>query len=254
MGERYHRYPRHPIAKRPPVEAPPRIEMNVRRGYYDQVRDDFVNHDDGVVCTCYPRTSQHTVPSMFYDKIQCPHKDHAHIQPAHNNQFNYPWTANSIGRKRDGEDDDLSERLSLISEEDDQLRFSPNPFPARNLDQLSIRTAPPLIAQPDYESEVKPPYTAPVNDTQTLLHGRRAQSMQDIRDPAYRSDGLPHSRNNASLTQSRLSNRQFTGTYVDPRNGKAYNYNVNYEGGSRAQASRNPAPRPSPARKPMTAS
>lgn len=214
MGDRYYR---HPIAKRPPVGPPPRIETRVRRGAPDTARDDFAQYDDdGVVCTCYPRPSQHTVPSMFYDKITCPHRDqHAHIQPAHSNQFNYPWTAHSIQRPRN-DDDELSERLSLITEEDDQLRFSPYPFKSRNPDDISVRTAPPLWQPQDFEDrDRQPPHTAPVNDTQVLMNGRRAQSMQDIRDPAYRSDGLPPARDTAG--RSRLSNRQFTGTYVDPR-------------------------------------
>lgn len=211
-----HRYPKHSTARRPPMPPPPRIEM-YRRGQYDLEDDRNRNQEkDGVVCNCFPRTSQHTVPSMFYDKIHCPHRDRAHIQPAHSNQFNYPWTAKSVGRRRDKEDEELSERLSLISEEDDQLRFTPNPFPAKNIDEISIHTAPPYVDPLDYAGSPKPPHTAPVN-TQILMNGKRAQSMQDIRDPAYRSDGLPPSLERVSENRSRLSNRQFTGTYVDPR-------------------------------------
>ncbi|XP_045173355.1 uncharacterized protein LOC123534933 [Mercenaria mercenaria] len=245
----------HPVARRAPARRPPRIEMQIRRGMYDQRHGDPWDYGNEAVCDCFPRTSKHTIPSMFYDKIACPHTNYAHIQPAQETQFNYPWTANSLSRqKARGEDDELSERLSLISEEDDQLRFSPNPLQRNDPDVLSIQTAPPYWYKREGDArDSKPPFTAPVNDTQILTNGRRAQSMQDIRDPAYRTDGMTPTGNNYSPTgnrrNSRLSNRQFTGTYVDPR-GKAYNYNVNYTGTPNQNATRKPV---QDSRKPGTA-
>lgn len=224
MTARYtHHYPRHPIATRVPAHRPARIEMQVRRGTYEQRLGDSWDYDNEAVCDCFPRTSRHTIPSMFYDKITCPHTNHAHIQPAQETQFNYPWTANSISRqKARGDDDALSERLSLISEEDAQLRFSPDPLQRNDPDVLSIQTAPPY--RYNRESDVrnsKPPYTAQIHDTQILANGRRAQSMQDIRDPSYRTDGMTQNRGFDSPTgsrrNSRLVNRQFTGSYVDSR-------------------------------------
>lgn len=209
MADKFRRYPRHPIAKRLPMEPPPRIEMNVRRGYYDQEFPENDYFDQNVVCNCFPRTSTNMVPSMFYDKIVCPHQHDAHIQPAQETQFNYPWTANSVSRRqaRGADDDELSERLSLISEEDDQLRFSPPPLRQKSADVLSIQTAPPMVSNRDFDDprEVHPPYTAPVNDVYMISEGRRAMSLENI----------PRSRN-ASPSKSRLSNRQFTGSYVDP--------------------------------------
>lgn len=238
------RYTDHPIAKRPPARRPPRIEVQVRRGMYDH--EEPWDYGNDAVCDCFPRTSQHTIPSMFYDKLTCPHKNFAHIQPAQETQFNYPWTANSLSRqKARGDDDDLSERLSLISEEDEQLRFSPNPLQRNEPDVLSIQTAPPYWYKRDGDArDSKPPYTAPVNDTQILENGPRAQSMQDIRNPAFRTDGMTPTRvaesQNGNRRNSRLSNRQFTGTYIDPRNGKVYNYNVNYNGTPNPTGTRQP--------------
>lgn len=251
--------PRHPIAKRGPARRPPRIEMKVRRGMYDTQRDPGWDYDNDAICDCFPRTSKHTIPSMFYDKLTCPHRNYAHIQPAQETQFNYPWTADSIGRQkaRGREDDELSERLSLISEEDEQLKFTPHPIQQREPDVLSIQTAPPYWYKPESEvRDSKPPYTAPMNDTQVLNNGRRATSMQDIRDPAYRTDGLTPTRDNVSQAgarrASRLSNRQFTGTYVDPRTGKLLKYNVNYDGTPRPNGTRQPVPG-TDTRKPTTA-
>lgn len=208
---------RHPIATRPPAPRPPRAEMKVRRGAYDEYRGEHWNHENDAVCDCYPRTSTHTIPSMFYDKIACPHTNFAHIQPAQETQFNYPWTADSVrGRERD--DDELSERLSLLSQEDDQLRFSPN-LHRNDPDSLSIQTAPPYwFKREGNVRDSKPPYTAPVNDMELLKNGPRAQSMQDIRNPAFRTDEMPGDREieTPNHRNSRLSNRQFTGTYVDP--------------------------------------
>lgn len=225
MAGRLKKRPPHPIAKRLPMDPPPRIETNVRRESYDSndhLYYDRSYYDNSVVCNCFPRTSTKMVPSMFYDKIVCPHQHNAHIQPAQETQFNYPWTANSVSRRRargGPEDDELSERLSLISEEDEQLRFSPPPLRQKPPDVLSIQTAPPIVAERDFEDprEMQPPYTAPVNDPPVLTNGRRVMSVEDIRNPAYRSDGMPRSRGNVSPTKSRLSNRQFTGSYVDPR-------------------------------------
>lgn len=218
-----HHYPQHPIATRAPARRPPRIEMHVRRGIYEQRLGDKWDYDNDAVCDCFPRTSKHTIPSMFYDKISCPHTHHAHIQPAQDTQFNYPWTANSISRHKARRDDDaLSERLSLISEEDDQLRFSPNQLQRHEPDVHSIQTAPPYwYTRETGVRNSKPPYTAQINDTQILSNGRRAQSMQDIRDPAYRTDGMTKTRGLDSPTNhrrnSRILSRQFTGSYVDTR-------------------------------------
>lgn len=237
---------RHNAGWRAPAKRPARIEMQIRRGMYDEYSGDQWDYENNAVCDCFPRTSTHTIPSMFYDKITCPHKNYQHIQPAQETQFNYPWTANSLSRqKARGDDDDLSERLSLISEEDDQLRFTPNHLQRNEPDVLSIQTAPPYWYKREGDPrESKPPFTAPVNDTQILTNGRRAESMQDIRDPAYRTDGMTPTREHYSPTghrrNSRLSNRQFTGTYVDPR-GKMYNYNVNYNGTPNPNAGRYPA-------------
>lgn len=220
------RYTGHPIAKRPPAQRPPRIEEQVRRGSgnSDQFDEQPWGYGDGNICDCFPRTSKHTIPSMFYDKITCPHMESAHIQPAQETQFNYPWTADSISRqKARGDDDELSERLSLISEEDEQLRFSPHPLQRNEPDVLSIQTAPPYWYKRDGDArDSKPPFTAPTYDKQILENGPRAQSMQDIRNPAYRTDGMTpsralDSRNAGNRRNSRLSNRQFTGTYLDPR-------------------------------------
>lgn len=222
MADRFSKYPRHPIAKRLPMEPPPRIEINVRRkNSGESVFDDGI-YDKSVVCDCFPRTSTKMVPSMFYDKIVCPHQHDAHIQPAQETQFNYPWTANTVSRRiaRGGDDDELSERLSLISEEDDQLRFSPPPIRQKEPDVLSIQTAPPIVTQLDFDDPrmIHPPYTAPANDPPILTNGRRVMSVEDIRNPTHKpTSGIPQSRGNLSPSKSRLSNRQFTGNYVDPR-------------------------------------
>lgn len=256
MTEYSYRHPRHPIAQREPARRPPRIEMRVRRGMYDEQRDRGWDYDNDAICDCFPRTSKITIPSMFYDKITCPHIHQAHIQPAQETQFNYPWTANSINRQkaRGGDEEELSERLSLISEEDEQLRFSPQPIQQQEPDVLSINTAPPYWYKHESEArDSKPPYTAPIN-TKVLEHGPRASSMQDIRDPAYRTDGVSPTRlsQDGGRRPSRLSNRQFTGSYVDPRTGKVYKYNVNYNGTPRPDATRQPV-QTTNTQKPMTA-
>ena len=198
------------------MDPPPRIETYARRGRYSgqEFFDDGM-YENSLVCNCFPRTSTKMVPAMFYDKIVCPHRHDAHIQPAQETQFNYPWTANTTSRRpARGDDDDLSERLSLISEEDAQLRFSPPPLRQKQPDVLSIQSAPPIVWQRDFDDprEIQPPYTAPVNDQPIVINKQRAMSTENIRNP---SQGVPGSRN-GSPSKSRLSNRQFTGNYVDP--------------------------------------
>ena len=219
MTERVRRNVRHPIAKRYPAEPPPRIEMQIRRGVYDAREDPYAYSD--VVCDCFPRTSTHTIPSMFYDKIVCPHTHKSHIQPAQEHQFNYPWTTESLGRRR--EDDELSDRLSLISEEDEQLRFTPqHRSNSRQQEELSINTAPPYwFKREAYPRTHNPPYTAPVNNMDIVTGTRKATSMKDVRDPGFRTDDAEiQGRRNVSRSgfpqHSRLSNRQFTGNYIDP--------------------------------------
>lgn len=222
MGDRLRRQPRHPIAKRYPQDAPARIEMNFRRG---QLSRDIYYDDNDLVCNCFPRPSTHTIPSMFYDAIKCPHDHYGHIQPAQETQFNYPWTANTLKRRRrrkfgDNEDDDLS----IISEEYDHLHVSPAFLRNREADQLSIATAPPFRYMPDNDPRQDPPYTAPEQATEYLEYKRRAASFDDVRQRGHLSDprdgynpfhdDIGRHRNRHG--NSRLANRQFTGNYVDP--------------------------------------
>lgn len=218
---------RHPIAKRLPVQQPARINMNVQRATQDQVRDDYLLYNSGVICECFPRPSSHTIPSMFYDKLTCPHQHHAHIQPAQHNQFNYPWTANSTTRRnsRSADDDVLSRRQSLISEE---LNLSPGPYQQRQPDAISLHSAPPFLNKDDttHDSEAAP-YTAPANITQVGTNGREANTIDNM---MTEEGQLRH--------YSRLQNRQFTGSYVDPRTGKVLKYDVRYNGTPKPVASR----------------
>lgn len=225
MGEHLRRQPRHPIAKRYPQEPPARIEVYDRRRGIS--RDVFIDDND-FVCNCYPRPSTHTIPSMFYDGIKCPHVDRVHIQPAQETQFNYPWTANSLKRgnargRRRYQDDDI---LSFISEENDEVRYSPPFLQNRPDDVLSVATAPPFRYMPDNDPRQDPPYTAPEQATDYLEMKRRAASLDDVRHVRHRPKELKsdyiggYNRfmdddvNKAG--NSRLSNRQFTGNYVDP--------------------------------------
>lgn len=246
MGDHLRRQPRHPIAKRYPAEPPPRIEVYDRKGRYSR---DVVLDDSDVVCNCFPRPSTHTIPSMFYDAIKCPHVNKVHIQPAQETQFNYPWTANSIKRRKARGyriEDDV---LSYISEENEEIRNSPPFLRNRPDDVLSIATAPPFRYMPDNDPRQDPPYTAPEQATEYLTMKRRAASVDDVRQRVrYRPKELKSDYiggynvfddDNRPTGNSRIANRQFTGNYVDPKSGKVYNFNVNYsrEG---VQASRKP--------------
>lgn len=233
MADHLRRQPRHPIAKRYPQEPPARTEVYDRRGGFSR---DVILDESGAVCNCFPRPSTHTIPSMFYDAIKCPHENRVHIQPAQETQFNYPWTANSLKRHnrrargtRYRQDDDV---LSFISEENDGLYSPPHAF-LRNrpdVDALSVATAPPFRYMPDNDPREDPPYTAPEQATEYLAMKRRAASFDDVRHVRHK----PKDYNNFldddvnRVGNSRLSNRSFTGSYVDPKSGKIYNFNVNY--------------------------
>lgn len=254
MTERLRRLPRHPIAKRYPAEPPPRIQISYRKGDYDH-HGGLYNDEEAPVCDCFPRPSRHTIPSMFYDKIVCPHKDQAHVQPAHVAQFNYPWTANSTGRPKLDEEDTISERMSLISEEDEQLRFTPNFLQRNPPDVLSVATAPPYwYTRKTNPREEEAPYTAPANDEPVLApRGRRAVSVQDLHMTGARTPKATSQRQPSPerlVRGSRLSNRQFTGNYVDPKDGKVYQYNVNYDGSPVPKGNRQPV---NSTKKPTTA-
>ena len=200
MAEYLSRQPRHPIATRYPIEPPPRIEMRVRRGHHSR---EYVYQDSDVICNCFPRPSTHTIPSMFYDAIKCPHKHDGHIQPAQETQFNYPWTASSLRRKKNRGPYTDYDHLSVISE-----GGSPDYIRERQDDELSIATAPPFRYMPDNDPRQDPPFTAPEQATDYLAMKRRAASLNDVRHHGF---DPPKRHGN-----SRLDNRQFTGSYVDP--------------------------------------
>lgn len=60
----------------------------------DSARVRLYTHDstDPWSCTCYPRASQKTIPSMMYDGVKCHHPEHK-FQPARQDYFAYPWTS-----------------------------------------------------------------------------------------------------------------------------------------------------------------
>ena len=195
MADHLRRQPRHPIARRYPAEPPPRIEIRVRRGHHSR-EDEHFYPDMDVICNCFPRPSAHTVPSMFYDAIKCPHKHDGHIQPAQETQFNYPWTASSLKRRKARGPYTDFDGLSMISENDELD------------DARSIATAPPFRYMPDNDPRQDPPFSAPEQATEYLAMKRRAASFNDVRTGV----GTPM----RSPGNSRLENRQFTGSYVDP--------------------------------------
>ena len=232
MAEHLRRQPRHPIAKRYPQEQPVRTEVYDKRGGFSR---DVILDESGAVCNCFPRPSTHTIPSMFYDAIKCPHENRVHIQPAQEMQFNYPWTADSMKRHdrrtrgmRYQQDDDV---LSFISEENNGLQYSPAPHaflrnrPKQDIDAMSVATAPPFRYMPDNDPREDPPYTAPEQATDFLAIKRRAASFDDVRHVRHKpktynkfvDDDLNRAGN------SRLSNRSFTGSYVDPSKFRLFN-------------------------------
>ena len=236
MAEHLRRQPRHPIAKRYPQEAPVRTEVLDKRMGFSR---DVILDENGPVCSCYPRPSTHTIPSMFYDAIKCPHKNRVHIQPAQETLFNYPWTANSLNRldqrprrmryQQDitSNDDSDDEVLSLISEENDGLENPPprragprlRNRPKQEVDAMSVATAPPFRYMPDNDPRQDPPYTAPEQATDYLAVKRRVASVEDVRHVRHRPKDFNKFLDDDDpkrMGNSRLSNRSFTGSYVDP--------------------------------------
>ena len=213
---------RHPVARNYPRQRgqPARIELNVLKLDADgnSIYDDDI---DPSVCDCFPTTSSKHIPSMLYDHIHCPHHNTKHIQPAQQQVFAYPWTANTeIGpKKRDkvkdiDEDSLASGRLSIIREE--SPRTTPN----------ITRTAPPFadVTQRPID-RVKAPFTAPA-DSRWESHGtnfRRAESVPSLtgyysKKPVNNYQGIstPYVQRFTPRRPVIMEDRHFDGHYIDP--------------------------------------
>ncbi|KAK3597193.1 hypothetical protein CHS0354_003693 [Potamilus streckersoni] len=229
-------YP-HPIAPRPPKKHPVRSQVE---------KNTFPRGKDGKqVCSCFPDPSHITIPSMFYDGIKCHHEHENHIQPAQQMVFAYPWTADSVGRKRArGEEGETS-----LIEEGYGSHFQAR----KNLepDQLSTMTAPPFRSQSPNLERTNPPFTAPNKTTNfQIWKNKRWDSLGDLQERNYRANKFDQRYGDAEMPSKYNRNtvdpeRQFTGSYVDPKDGKVYSYNVNYRKQS-IEATRKPQPRPTP--------
>ncbi|KAL8569163.1 hypothetical protein ACOMHN_020290 [Nucella lapillus] len=68
-----------------------------QQGEFGAARVQLYTHDssDPYSCTCYPRVSKNTIPSMMYDEVRCPHPEHMY-QPAEQDVFAYPWTTQTF--------------------------------------------------------------------------------------------------------------------------------------------------------------
>ncbi|XP_076434579.1 uncharacterized protein LOC143274600 [Babylonia areolata] len=69
---------------------------------FSAARAQLFTHDssDPFSCTCFPRASNKTIPSMMYDEVRCPHPEHRY-QPAAQDVFAYPWTSQTYRPHRE---------------------------------------------------------------------------------------------------------------------------------------------------------
>ncbi|KAK3084012.1 hypothetical protein FSP39_006701 [Pinctada imbricata] len=225
------RNPRARVFPRPKRGEPARIELNILRLDADgnSIHDGDIDQN---VCDCFPQTSSRHIPSMLYDHINCPHNSTKHIQPAQNEVFAYPWTANTVtgrrkAKRRDVDEDSLaSGRLSNIAEE--------NYYPTPNV----TRTAPPFAEVAHYSVErTRAPFSAPgdIRWENYMSQPRRAVSVPSLTgyvgnhqlhvDPQI---STPYVQRSISRRPGSIKDRHFDGHYIDPKDGHVYKFKVKY--------------------------